>query len=343
MKTVCFFNNKGGVGKTTLTCNIAAHFALALKKRVLVVDGDPQCNASQLVMGDETSTEYYWPEADNTSEFTSILDIIGPIREGDSEINRKIVPLLGSKNRFGVDLIPGHPRLSMVEDRLSDAWNNIIGGDIGGFRKSNWCAAMFKELDGRYDVAFIDLGPSLGSINRSILLGSEFFVTPLGSDVFSILGIRNIAEWLKQWTLTYEKGLEHCDDQTPGVIDKYKVQRIIGVKKGFVGYTLQQYITKSIGGERRPTVAFEKILSQVPKRIEEYLGSFFAENIDINKAKLGDVPNMFSLIPLAQTVNAPLLALESSDGLVGAQFKQKNDYAEILDRLSKSLATNLGV
>jgi cellulose biosynthesis protein BcsQ len=344
MKTVCFFNNKGGVGKTTLTCNIAANFARTLGSRVLVIDGDPQCNATQLIIGDQKTSEYYWPERVTEAGFSTLLDIVNPIQEGDSEINPQINPLLGSQNRFGVDLIAGHPRLSIVEDTLSQAWNSVIGGDIGGLRKSNWCSALFNLLGNRYDVAFIDLGPSLGSINRSVLLGSDYFVTPLGSDVFSIVGVRNIAEWLKQWSGFYSRGLETSEKLSPGSLAKYpSIKSVVPIITGYVGYTLQQYITKSKGGVRRPTLAFDRILNQVPTEIEQSLGTFLAEGITMREAKLGDVPNMFSLIPLAQSVNAPIAALESSDGLVGSQFMQKADYTDILNRLSRSLARNIGV
>jgi cellulose biosynthesis protein BcsQ len=344
MKTICFFNNKGGVGKTTLTCNIAASFAQALKRRVLVIDCDPQCNATQLIIGDQRTSEYYFPERVTNAGFSTILDVVNPIQEGDSEINADVNPLLGSQNRFGVDLIAGHPRLSIVEDTLSQAWNSVIGGSIGGLRQSNWCSALLEILDNRYDVAFIDLGPSLGSINRSVLLGSDYFVTPLGSDVFSIVGVRNIAEWLDQWTGFYDRGLDTSNRISPGALERYPtVRRTVPITQGYIGYTLQQYIAKSKGGVRRPTVAFDRILNRVPTEIEQSLGRFFAPGLSMREAKLGDVPNMFSIIPLAQSANVPIIALESSDGLVGAQFKQKEDYSNILARLSNSLARNVDI
>ena len=48
MKSIAFFNNKGGVGKTTLLCNVAAILGLKMAKQVLVIDADPQCNATQV-------------------------------------------------------------------------------------------------------------------------------------------------------------------------------------------------------------------------------------------------------------------------------------------------------
>ncbi|MCE0559120.1 ParA family protein [Motilimonas sp. E26] len=67
MITLAMFNNKGGVGKTTLTCNVAAFIAQRMKKRVLIVDCDPQCNATQLIMGEEYATCSGQPKLDTFS------------------------------------------------------------------------------------------------------------------------------------------------------------------------------------------------------------------------------------------------------------------------------------
>ncbi|MGD7102028.1 ParA family protein, partial [Ralstonia pseudosolanacearum] len=50
MKSICVFNNKGGVGKTTLLANLAAYLALDLEMKILVVDADPQCNATAYML-----------------------------------------------------------------------------------------------------------------------------------------------------------------------------------------------------------------------------------------------------------------------------------------------------
>jgi cellulose biosynthesis protein BcsQ len=57
--SIAFFNNKGGVGKTTLICNIGAVIALSLNKKVLIVDADPQCNATQYILAEQTVDAVY--------------------------------------------------------------------------------------------------------------------------------------------------------------------------------------------------------------------------------------------------------------------------------------------
>jgi cellulose biosynthesis protein BcsQ len=342
MRSICFFNNKGGVGKTTLTCNIAAHFAERYGQRVLILDADPQCNATQLVLGDERIAEYYSPVA-NGMHYDTVLDVVQPILDGDAAIHEAVTPARATDNRFHVDILPGHPRFSVIEDRLSQAWYDAIGGDIGGIRKSNWCYAFLQSIGHKYDVVFMDLGPSLGSINRSVLLASDYFVTPLGADVFSLLGIRNIADWFGQWKDLYSTGLQLCEQRHPDRLRQYAVQQELPVASGFVGYTMQQYITKSKAGVRRPTDAFEHILRNVPNEVAGSLGGYLRPELNLDRAQLGDVPNMFSLIPLAQSVNAPIRGLAYKDGLVGSQYRQAADYARILDRVAENIAVNIGL
>lgn len=340
MQSIVFFNNKGGVGKTTLACNVASHFGIKRGLRVLLVDCDPQCNTTQLVLDNDDWIRMYW-ESETTPQHT-LIDILRPIELGDATIQTNILPVLSSKNRFGVDLIPGHPRMSIIEDLLSRSWSEAAGGDIGGIRRSNWVASLLRAFDERYDVVFFDVGPSLGSLNRTILIGASYFVTPMGADIFSIVGIRNIAEWLRDWSKTYDAGLRLCEERHPKALNQFDISPVDRVTAEFVGYTVQQYITKSKQGVRRPTEAFERILSQIPSEVSKSLGQFKSDSIDVSQARLGDVPNMYSLIPLAQSVHAPIAALQSSDGLAGGQYRQQQKYAETIMAVSDALARNVG-
>lgn len=342
MISISFFNNKGGVGKTTLTCNIAAHFAIGLRKRVLLVDCDPQCNATQLVLADK-ETEKLYRLRDGKGKTGTILDAVRPLQLGDASIDSRVQPLISSTNRFGIDVLAGHPRLSMVEDTLSTAWSDASGGKIGGIRISNWCTSLCAAVEDRYDIAFFDIGPSLGSLNRTVLLGTHFFVSPMGADLFSIFGIKNIAEWLSHWLTAYRRGLENAEQDSPGALAEFNIQTDPLIKRGFAGYTVQQYIAKSKAGVRRPTKAYESLLREIPEAINGSLQNFFPRTVSANSVHLGDVPHMYSLVPLAQTVNAPIMELMAKDGLVGSQFKQAESYAENLHSIAHNLAKNVGL
>jgi cellulose biosynthesis protein BcsQ len=271
------------------------------------------------------------------------MNVLQPISEGDSNIAENILPELSSQNRFGVDLLPGHPAMSAVEDRLSSAWYDLRAAEIGGFRITNWFSQLLRQVSARYDVAIVDLGPSLGSLTRSVLLGSHFFVTPMGCDIFSVVGIRNIGKWLAEWIDGYDNHLHHFRKGNQSAIQKFGINETLSIKHGFIGYTVMQYITKSKEGERRATRAFEDIMEQIPEVITQALGSFFADGLEMPEFHLGDIPNLYSLVPLAQSSHSPIVALESADGLAGGQFKQQELYASFIKTVGDRLASNMGI
>ncbi|WP_223067262.1 ParA family protein [Paenibacillus caui] len=345
MISICFFNNKGGVGKTTLVSNISSFFSNS-GLRVLLIDADPQCNATQSILPPEMLEDY-----ENLS-FDTLFQVLEPFEEGEVEINTTIKPLGKDSNRFNIDILPGHPRLSLLEDLLSRAWLEIIGTELGGLRKSNWCYQLNKSLEKDYDLIIYDVGPSLGALNRSILIGCNFFVTPMGCDTFSIMGVKNISGWLNDWHKTYETGINAVRQRNEEMLNKFitrgKILESLSEQARFAGYTVQQYITKVSGGERRPTKAFENILQAIPSQVvinlREFIGSELPTDDLISQEifKLGDIPHLYSLVPLSQSANAPIFKLTSKDGIVGAQYSQIEEYKEMLESISMKLLTNIG-
>src|SRR5262249_51019223 len=153
----------------------------------------------------------------------------------------------------------------------------------------------------------------------------DCFVTPMGCDIFSMAGVDNISSWLKEWQKGYTRAVETCKDRWEN-FEQETVKREIPAMARFAGYTVQQYITKSIRGERRATRGYERILKRIPGVVWRELGPFASEAVTEENSHLGDVPNMFSLIPLAQNANSPIHQLQSADGLVGTQYSQKDTY-----------------
>lgn len=351
MKSICFFNNKGGVGKTTLVANVAAFLATRRRKRVLVVDADPQCNATQLILGDRYVTKLYGQKSKvsdrrkPTAPLT-LYDILRPIAIGDSSIVPPTELSPARENRFKVDLVPGDPRVALLEDKLSQAWLELSGGDIGGARQTNWNGQLLASVGSNYDYVFFDVGPSLGALNRSVLLGAQYFVTPMGCDVFSLFGVSNIAQWLNNWFSRYERSIDACRGAGfEAELSDFDVQLEISTVARFVGYTVQQYITKSRGGVRRATASYEKIRNKIPETVNAKLGAFMAPHVSPEDLQLPDVPHMYSLVPLAQSASCPIHELTPRDGLSGGQPQQKEAYIHFIEQLSDAIMANcdLGV
>ncbi|MFM0394247.1 ParA family protein [Paraburkholderia phytofirmans] len=345
MKSVAMFNNKGGVGKTTLTCNLASFIATEFNLRVLVVDCDPQCNATQLIMGVPAAASLYTGE-ENAPRISTITDVLKPIEDGDSTISTDLTFLGANSNRFHVDLLAGHPAFAVIEDRLGAAWSLVKGRDKQGFRQTNWNTLLCRYLEDKYDLVLYDLGPSLGSINRSVLMGCEHFLTPLGSDVFSIIGVKNISSWLDNWIGDYKHSWDALKDaERTDLSERYGVLPTPAIIGGYVGYTVQQYITKSYGKERRATKAYESIIGSVDAEIHSALHGYYSPALtaDPSLAKLGDIPHLYSLVPLAQKKAVPIHGLQSVDGLVGSQFSAVRDYKEMVSPIAAHLIANLGI
>lgn len=343
--TLCFFNNKGGVGKTTLACNVASYLARTAKLRVLIVDADPQCNASQLILGSERAGDVYrnggFAGPHGHVAVHTLKDVLAPISAGEATLNDKIYPVSAQLNRFAVDLLPGHPKVAILEDKLSRNWTDFVGGDLGGARVTNWNTQFLERFHGQYDLIVFDIGPSLGALNRAVLVGVDFFLAPMGCDIFSLIGVDNIADWLTDWQAVYQNGLNQCLRKYESEVPTYSIKTDSQKMCRFVGYTVQQYITKTIRDERRATAAYDEILNSIPKRINDRLAMLMAGNLSEDSLKLGDVPHMFSLVPLAQTAAAPIDLLTSRDGLSGGQYGQQTEYKKFIGALSQSLLRNL--
>lgn len=334
VKSLAFFNNKGGVGKTTLACNMAAHVAGDLNLSVLVVDLDPQCNATQLLLDESQWEKLYGNRRESTRR--TVLKVLRHIRAGDSGIDTDLD--VHHSRRFGVDVLPGHPSMSMVEDRLSSSWLDFQAGDPGGARRSMWSSGLVAAA--RYDLVVFDVGPSLGALNRTVLLGSDAFVTPMAADLFSLYALDNISEWVRAWTRDYHRGYQTLTEREEFDPEDARLKSEPSVSSGWIGYTVQQYVTKAMRGSSRSVNAYERYRRQIPDRAET-LSAISYPNVEDHD--LGVVPNMFSMVPLAQAVHAPIRDLTPADGLRGAQANQQERYVQRLEEIANRLIVNTGL
>ncbi|RIR11608.1 ParA family protein [Mycobacteroides abscessus] len=330
--SIAFFNNKGGVGKTTLACNFAAYLS-GHGYSVTVADCDPQSNATQLLLPEAVWESIYENRQD--SERRTILRALRHIRAGDSGVETDLE--LHQSSRFGVSVLAGHPSLSMVEDRLSASWAEFSARYLGGARRSLWVRELVTSLTA--DVVIFDLGPSLGALNRSVLIGSDFFVTPVAPDLFSLYALENIGDWLERWIkeyLDYETRL----DATAEEREKYQVGSTLPVAQGWAGYSIQQYVAKTTGGQIRGVQAYDRYKQEIPERAAK-LKEF--EAASMQSRELGVVPNMFSMIPMAQAAHAPIANLTTADGVRGAQVTQQKRYDEQLTAMFDRLRCNVAL
>lgn len=338
MKVISFFNNKGGVGKTTLSINIASYIAKYKGKKILFIDADPQSNSTQMILNDLLSENVYKSD----SEYDTLYNCLKPLILGEPEIYKNMNVLPASISRYNFDLIPGHPKISLIEDKLSEAWTSCRGDELGGFRITNWLLSLVNNYRDAYDIVIIDLGPSLGALNRSILLNSDYFVAPMGCDIFSLMGIENIAIWIENWKRNYTKSVDNIVELYPEEVKDYNINMDISENFRLLGFSVQQYITKVINGERRPINAYDEIMNNVATTMQRCLSSLFPDNISIEELSLGNIPHLYSLVPLAQTSHCPIHELNAQDGIVGNHYKMVANYKLLMNTICDKLLHNMG-
>ncbi len=206
---VAFFNNKGGVGKTSLVYHLAWMYS-DLGRRVVVADLDPQANLTAAFLN-EDRLEQLWPAGERPNTvfgsvqplIRGIGDVVAPHFEyihesylGDSYDDTERMAF-GSR----IALLVGNLALSSFEDQLSEAWPKCLDGDERAFRvmSSFWRVIQIAATEHDADVVLVDLGPTLGAINRAALIASDYVVVPLSPDLFSLQGLRNLGPTLRRW------------------------------------------------------------------------------------------------------------------------------------------------
>lgn len=323
-RSICFFNNKGGVGKTTLVANLAAQLALNSGQRILVVDADPQCNLTQYLLDDAKFNSTY--QALNPTQ--TIFDVIQPLFVGkgysDKLPIRKIV-------KFGVDMIAGDPRLALKEDWLAQDWRDAKAGGTRGLRTTFIFSELISRASKNYDFIFFDIGPSLGAINRSVLLSADYFIVPMSIDIFSMWAVKNIGEALRVWRTELENGLRMAED--PSELGEW---RNIRHRLGFLGYVTQQHKEKSENGAARVVEAYNAIRQQLPAAVRQHFASLFPSKGF--EPHLGDIKHLASLAPKSQTLHTPMITVTLKGSYTTTRKQARQIYDELAIRFAENLA-----
>lgn len=311
MHKIAFFNNKGGVGKTTMVYHMAYMFA-ELGYRVLAADLDPQSNLTSMFLPIERIAE----TLEENSELT-IMDAITPIVEG--EVYGK-VHIEKIEDKIG--LLIGSLSLSMYEDKFSDTWLKCLDGDPYSFKVTSSIKTIFDDATKAFNADFllVDVGPNLGALNRATLIAVDSVILPVASDLFSLQGIKNLGKTLFQWRKDWEKRLE-----------EYRKDRSL-IPKGIMqprGYVVMQYTAK----DRRPVKAYLNFANQIPHYYRKYVtGEIEGEslkNVEADANCLGLLKHYHSLAPMAMEANKPMFLLKPSDGAIGAHVQAvRKSYAD---------------
>ena len=331
LPVLTFFNHKGGVGKTSLAYNLAWMLSQT-GHRVLACDLDPQANLSAAFL-DEEQRETLWDGgvgAGGHSPGRTLFECVKPLLAvGD------LLPPALQKITSSLTLLPGALALAGFEDPLSGEWPDAVGAAnrYRPFRilTSFWTVMQLgaKEMDAT--VILADVGPTLGALNRSALLATDHVLVPLGADLVSLQGLRNLGPTLRRWRQEWE--------QRRGNWSSPAFPLPVG-RMDPLGYIVQQPRVRL----SRPVQADDRWINRMPEEyarnlLDQTNGPFPASPAE-DPHCLATVKHYRSLVPMAQESRQPIFALTPADGALGSHAAAvrdaHGDFRQLAQRLIKT-------
>lgn len=323
---IAFFNNKGGVGKTSLVYHLSWMYA-DRGLRIVAADLDPQANLTSAFL-DEDRLETLFVSDDHPE---TVFNCIQPLKKGTGDVSAPHLEEITAR----LALIVGDMALSTFEDELSEVWPKCMDRVERAFRVTSafWRILQTGAKAHQADAILMDLGPNLGAINRAALIASDFVVIPLGPDLFSVQGLRNLGpalrRWREEWKERVAKNPAKGLSLPPGSIRP-------------VGYMV---IRHSIRLDR-PVKAFDRWIAKMPGvYMKSVLDQATPEPplIDADPNCIAKLRDYRSLMPLAQEAHKPMFALKPADGALGGHTNAvKSAYTDFLD-LARKIANRTGL
>lgn len=301
MKTITFFNNKGGVGKTTTVYHVAWMLS-QLGIKTIAVDLDPQSNLTSMFLTMDRLEEIY----ENDLPMT-ILNSITPVVSGEPYI-----PVHIEQINDNLGLIIGNLSLSAFEDKLSKAWLECLSGDIYSFKVTSIFNTIINEAANKENAEFvlIDVGPNLGAINRAVTLSSDYIIMPVASDLFSLQGIKNLGLTLSTWQNEWNDRVDRKPPSLNFVLPK-------GIETP-AGYIIMQYSAK----ESRPVKSYLRWANRIPYVYSEYVlkNNSYKQTFEEDENCIALLKHYHSLAPMSMEAHKPMFLLKPADGAIGAHL-----------------------
>lgn len=341
---LALYNHKGGVSKTTTTYHLAHALVEHAKKKVLVVDADPQCNLTEVCLFELIEQLDALEEKGQETELpgTSVKDALWPRLEGERpDVDVTAIKLVQPHKNEELYVLRGDIGLSEAEDRLSYAYSQRMTADM--HQKRNYVAVhdMLRRLGARdkFDFVLVDLGPSAGALTRSFFLACDRFLVPVAPDRFNFQAIGSLSEILRKWIT------EHIQV----VPDFKKLNLNIPTSPPVLNGLIMQRFQRHKGVAKR---SYQVWIDRIRKRAsQELIPTLIAAGgqPSVTKECLGnpialEVPDFASLAPMMLEVGKPVWRLTKEDtGWQGNvwddRVKAMADFKALFFQLAENLAS----
>ncbi len=317
MKSIAFFNNKGGVGKTSLIYHLGWMYA-ELGLRVLLADLDPQSNLTAMCFKEVALEQIYEAQHPNT-----IFTAVEPVKRGVGDLHffePKIVT-------DGLAIIPGDLLLSDFEDELSATWPRCVDRDERAFRVTAAFHRIIEDAGRRHQahIVLINVGPTFGALNRAALISADYVVIPVAPDLFSVRGLENVGGRLKSWRAEWQDRL----DRAP----KLDFTLPLGGMRP-IGYVVSRHTEFAAGVVR----AFQKWIAKIP---DAYRRSVDDPIVSDGALSLGHLKDYRSLIAMAQDARKPMFRLRPGDGAIGGHQGAVSSAYDDFEKLARVIADRI--
>ncbi len=306
----------------------------SLEKRVVIFDLDPQSNLTAAFLN-EDEIDAVWNQQ---NEGSTIYNCVNPLA-GVGDIAEPVLKNITTD----LYLLPGDIRLSDYESVLSKEWPESMG-DSNLYRpmrilSSFWQVMQMAANKVRTDIILIDIGPNLGAINRSALVATDYVVIPMGADLFSLQGLKNLGPTLRRWKKLWQKRLDNWEESEEA--SSWEDFQLPRGKMQPIGYLCQQHSVRL----DRPVKAYDKWVKRIP---EIYCESVLNEDPNVNEQLeedhcLATVKHYRSLIPMAQEHRKPIFNLTSADGAIGSHANAVQDAKKDFKQLVIKIASQMGI
>jgi cellulose biosynthesis protein BcsQ len=214
-KIISIFNNKGGVGKSTICWNLA-HALGAKKKKVLLIDFDPQCNLSVAMLGEDSFVQNL--PTKNIPYGTTIRSFLQRFLQNTG--GEEIFLHNGAHTSRNVDLVAGDFWLNVFADSLNVGNDLLMGSGLSRYVALQRIVAKAEEVGKKeYDYVIVDLPPSFGALVRAAFYSSDYYLVPCTSDNFSVYCVGLIGQMVPAFISDWDIGLNRFKGTNPHFTD----------------------------------------------------------------------------------------------------------------------------